>query len=74
MAQSWLLLLLFSAFWLVAFISSWCQAQPIQASQALFLEDCQQAWGRTFHLWLKGGECSSAEGLVCDDSGMIVRL
>ncbi|CAI5535190.1 unnamed protein product, partial [Closterium sp. Naga37s-1] len=40
-----------------------------------FLRDCQTAWGQTLPGW--GGsnpDCSSAQGVTCDSTGMISAM
>ncbi|CAI5990655.1 unnamed protein product, partial [Closterium sp. NIES-64] len=70
--RAWLVLA--AMLWVAAFVSPPCDAQPIKASQAAFLRDCQKAWGMTFPGWAVGGDCSSAVGLTCDESGMITNI
>ncbi|CAI5462063.1 unnamed protein product [Closterium sp. Yama58-4] len=50
-------------------------AVPFEASQAQFLQDCQTTWSRTFDGWSASNtDCSSAHGISCDLSGMVVKL
>ncbi|CAI5929890.1 unnamed protein product [Closterium sp. NIES-65] len=42
---------------------------------ARFLQDCQTAWGQTFPGWSGATpECSTANGITCDWSGMILEI
>ncbi|GJP32886.1 hypothetical protein CLOM_g17478 [Closterium sp. NIES-68] len=70
MQRAWLAL---AALSFVIFVSS-CHAQPINASQAVFLSDCQKAWGKTMEGWTLRADCGSADGLFCDASGMITAI
>ncbi|GJP37032.1 hypothetical protein CLOM_g21489 [Closterium sp. NIES-68] len=50
-------------------------AQPFEASQAQFLEDCRKAWSSTFSGWDgRNTNCSTAMGIKCDSSGMILQI
>ncbi|CAI5463036.1 unnamed protein product [Closterium sp. Yama58-4] len=56
-------------------VSTVVHAQPLQASQVQFLQDCQTVWGQTFPGWGDSNpDCSSAEGVTCDSSGMISAM
>ncbi|CAI7901373.1 unnamed protein product, partial [Closterium sp. NIES-54] len=46
-------------------------AQPLQASQVQFLQDCLTAWGQTLP---SNPDCSSVEGITCDSSGMVLEM
>ncbi|CAI6002397.1 unnamed protein product, partial [Closterium sp. NIES-64] len=40
-----------------------------------FLQECQAAWGQSISGWSgESPDCSSATGLACDPSGMIVIM
>ncbi|GJP60657.1 hypothetical protein CLOP_g17879 [Closterium sp. NIES-67] len=72
MSRAWLALS--AVLWLAAFVSS-CHAQLFHESQAVFLSDCQKAWGTSaISGWSQGANCSAAEGLFCDQSGMILEM
>ncbi|CAI7926942.1 unnamed protein product, partial [Closterium sp. NIES-54] len=50
-------------------------AQLLQASQVQFLQDCQTAWGQTLPGWGSSNpDCSSAKGITCDSSGMVLVM
>ncbi|GJP81163.1 hypothetical protein CLOP_g11331 [Closterium sp. NIES-67] len=50
-------------------------AQPFEASQAQFLEDCRKAWSSTFSGWDgRNTNCNTAMGIKCDRSGMILQI
>ncbi|CAI5458393.1 unnamed protein product, partial [Closterium sp. Yama58-4] len=50
-------------------------AVPLEATQVQFLQECQAAWGQSIPGWSGASpDCSSATGLTCDPSGMIVAL
>ncbi|CAI5981230.1 unnamed protein product [Closterium sp. NIES-64] len=60
---------------LAVLATSSVNAQPLQATQARFLQDCQTAWGQTFPGWSGATpECSTANGITCDWSGMILEI
>ncbi|CAI7876994.1 unnamed protein product [Closterium sp. NIES-54] len=66
-----------AALWLAASGVSPCHALPaavINATQAAFLEDCQNAWGKTFPGWARGAYCDEISGVSCDYSGMITTI
>ncbi|CAI5480321.1 unnamed protein product [Closterium sp. Yama58-4] len=76
--RAWLALS--AALWLAAFVSP-CHAQPfepgvvmINATQAVFLKDSRKAWGKAVQGWVVGADCFYAQGLNCDDSGMITQI
>ncbi|CAI7788489.1 unnamed protein product [Closterium sp. NIES-54] len=70
--RAWLALS--AALWLAAFVSP-CHAQAvINATQAVFLEDCQNAWGKTFPGWARGATCDTISGISCDALGMITKI
>ncbi|CAI7758110.1 unnamed protein product [Closterium sp. NIES-54] len=70
--RAWLALA--AVLWAAAFVFPPCDAQPINASQAVFLRDSQKAWNHTFVNWEVGADCVNAEGLMCDGSGMIIII
>ncbi|CAI7787870.1 unnamed protein product [Closterium sp. NIES-54] len=70
--RAWLALV--AVLWAAAIVFPPCDAQPINASQAVFLRDSQKAWNQTFVNWEVGADCAYAEGLTCDDSGMITEI
>ncbi|GJP86666.1 hypothetical protein CLOP_g16662 [Closterium sp. NIES-67] len=48
---------------------------PFEASQVVFLEDCQTAWGNTLSGWSGSNpDCSTADRMTCDSNGMIVAI
>ncbi|CAI7914043.1 unnamed protein product, partial [Closterium sp. NIES-53] len=40
----------------------------------VFLEDCQNAWGKTFPGWARGATCDTISGISCDALGMITKI
>ncbi|CAI7758106.1 unnamed protein product [Closterium sp. NIES-54] len=70
--RAWLALA--TVLWAAGFVFAPCDAQPINASQAVFLRDSQKAWNQTFVNWEVGADCANAEGLMCDGSGMITEI
>ncbi|CAI5460939.1 unnamed protein product [Closterium sp. Yama58-4] len=68
------------AWWLAAIVAPvamiiMVKAVPLEATQVQFLQECQAAWGRSIPGWSGASpDCSSATGLTCDPSGMIVVL
>ncbi|CAI7837092.1 unnamed protein product [Closterium sp. NIES-53] len=48
--------------------------QPIAASQAPALQACEEAWGMRLRGWRAGADCTVAQGLTCDPSGMISAI
>ncbi|CAI7735440.1 unnamed protein product [Closterium sp. NIES-54] len=68
------------AWWLAALVAAvamiiMVKAVPLEATQVQFLQECQAAWGRNISGWSGASpDCSSATGLTCDSSGMILAL
>ncbi|CAI5959809.1 unnamed protein product [Closterium sp. NIES-65] len=65
------------AWWLAVLVApvAMVKAVPLEATQVEFLQECQAAWGRSISGWSgESPDCSSATGLACDPSGMIVIM
>ncbi|CAI5464450.1 unnamed protein product, partial [Closterium sp. Yama58-4] len=65
-------LALSAALWLTAFVSCHAAQPVINATQAVFLNDCQKAW-ETFPGWAMGATCGNV-GVKWDASGMITSI
>ncbi|GJP70687.1 hypothetical protein CLOP_g1599, partial [Closterium sp. NIES-67] len=50
------------------------KGQTIAQSQVPGLLDCQATWGVTFNQWKEGGDCSQADGITCDNNGMVTSM